>query len=279
VDTAFHALDVNKDGTICRDDFHAALEHLKDDELKPFLSNVTGAVKESTQASTKGALITRTLTTAEVTVSKIFPAGFGWQTASAVAATAGLEGTEVGFFVMTGAGDMLGVGLGHSLYYYAKSLLGYKVDMEKEVNNGIFLGTAAFFSGFAWQPIFNFLTLHGFQTTMVGTGMGCGFMFFVGLRFARAIYAGRLRGIWHSNHANLKDDVGLSLAVGGATGMFVGTDVSFGAENYLAPIVGIPETASTVGSAAIAGSSTALGFVGVQAVQNTVVPAGKNWLD
>jgi hypothetical protein len=40
-----------------------------------------------------------------VVVSKIFPAGFGWQASSAVAEGMGFESDQGGFFLITGAGD------------------------------------------------------------------------------------------------------------------------------------------------------------------------------
>jgi hypothetical protein len=46
----------------------------------------------------------RAIVTADVTVSKIFPAGFGWQTASVYAGAAGFAPTSVEFALMTGTG-------------------------------------------------------------------------------------------------------------------------------------------------------------------------------
>jgi hypothetical protein len=46
----------------------------------------------------------RAIVTADVTVSKIFPAGFGWQTASVYAGAAGFAPTSVEFAFMTGTG-------------------------------------------------------------------------------------------------------------------------------------------------------------------------------
>jgi hypothetical protein len=72
---------------------------------------------------------------------------------------------------------------------------------------------------------------------------------------------------------------GLSVAIGGATACFVGTDVSFGAANFLMPVFGVDAGVSTLQACSIAGMSTATGFVAVQAVQNVAVPTGKNWID
>ena len=91
-------------------------------------------------------------------------------------------------------------------------------------------------------------------------------------------------GIEEANYANLKADAALSLAIGGATGCFVGTDVSFVTpagvdQNWLRPIVGVEDGVSDLSGMISAGTSTSLGFMGLQTVQNGVVPAGKNWLD
>ena len=78
--------------------------------------------------------------------------------------------------------------------------------MEREANTGIFLGTAAFFSGFSWQPTVNFLVDSGFNSTLLGTGAVCGLMFFAGLRIGRIMYHGYLKGIEKPTYANLKAD-------------------------------------------------------------------------
>lgn len=63
----------------------------------------------------------RFVVTAEVTVSKIFPAGFGWQTSSIIAEnTFGFAPDSINFALTTGVGDALGVLGGHCLYYSAK---------------------------------------------------------------------------------------------------------------------------------------------------------------
>ena len=42
-------------------------------------------------------------------------------------------------------------------------------------------------------------------------------------------------------YENLRMDAQLSLAVGGATGVFVGTDLSYGAENWMGPLIGVTD--------------------------------------
>lgn len=61
----------------------------------------------------------------------------------------------------------------------------------------------------------------------------------------------------------------LSVGIGGASALFVGTDVSFAA-NPVAGLFGVyPATAMSAGMTK-AGLSTAVGFFGVQTVQNSV---------
>ena len=92
---------------------------------------------------------------------------------------------------------------------------------------------ACIFSGGGWQPLVEFL--HGtaglgFNGTAAGTVVGCGTLFFMGLRFGRLAWgkSGILPAVADNSYSNLKADAGLSVAIGGATGAFVGTDCSFG---------------------------------------------------
>ena len=91
--------------------------------------------------------------TAEVGVSKIFPAGFGWQTAAYFAENAGLEATDMSFFLVTGVGDAIGVCAGHTMCMaLKKGVTGNKnIDIGKELKVGTMLGSAAFCSGGIWQ--------------------------------------------------------------------------------------------------------------------------------
>lgn len=59
-----------------------------------------------------GGMGSRFSLTAEVMVSKLFPAGFGWQAASVVADDMGYKATEIPFFVATGASRDAFHGLG-----------------------------------------------------------------------------------------------------------------------------------------------------------------------
>jgi hypothetical protein len=74
-------------------------------------------------------------------------------------------------------------------------------------------------------------------------------------------------------------DAQLSVAIGGATGAFVGTDVSYGDANWLRGLVGVEDTDADLLGMAKAGSSTVLGFSTLQMMQNMTVPRRKNWVD
>lgn len=249
------------------------------------------ATEEPEEVSAAQGLLNRIHTTAEVCVSKIFPAGFGWQGMSVVADGAGYAATDTGFFLMTGLGDATGVFCGHVAFYaIKKAVWDQTISMKDTVHTGALLAVAAFHAGTAWQPIVNFLhdTAHlDFNGTLAGTFLGCGGMFYVGLRVGRGLLSPMLSGVAPASYANLKADAGLSVSIGGATGCFVGTDVSFvtgeGAAavdtNWLRGVVGIEDGTSDVTGMMTAGCSTALGFGGVQMVQNAVVTKDKCWCD
>lgn len=83
------------------------------------------------------------------------------------------------------------------------------------------------------------------------------------------------------NFSNLKHDAALSVSIGGATGAFVGTDAAYlnGEGNFLKSAVGVYSTDSALTSCVKAGSSTAIGFVASQSVQNVTYKKGANWTD
>ena len=156
------------------------------------------------------------------------------------------------------------------------------IDIGSELQTGLLLGSAAVFSGTAWQPIVNALTAtgYGFNTAAAGTTVVCGLAFFGGLRLARTIYPQLgLKAIEPPSYANLKADATLSISIGGATGAFVGTDIGFGAENWLRPVVGIEDNMGTFAGMVTAGSSTGLGFAAFQGLQNVSFARGKSWVD
>ena len=219
--------------------------------------------------------------TFEVAVSKLFPAGMGWQAFSTFASDMGLQANEMGFFAMTGLGDAVGVGIGHTLYYgIKKQVYDPTILMKEQTQTALLLATATFFSGTAWQPAVN--TFQSVDTSFViaavGTGVVTGGMFFTGLRVGRTVY-GNMEYVEEGNSKNLRNDATLSAAIGCATATFVGTDVSYGDNNFLRTLFGVEGTMSNVEGVVRAGMSTSSGFTVGQTFQNLVTPKGKSWLD
>mmetsp|Transcript_14721 Transcript_14721/g.27686 ORF Transcript_14721/g.27686 Transcript_14721/m.27686 type:complete len:296 (-) Transcript_14721:35-922(-) len=229
--------------------------------------------------------IQRFSTTAEVLVSKIFPAGFGWQYGSTVAQEMfQFSPDSVSFALTTGTGDAFGVFLGHVGFYTLKKTIkgDSNIDLDKERDTGILLASAAFCSGSLWQPLVNLLQASdlSFQTVLAGTWIGCGTAFYLGLRGGRTFLPRVLPSIEEPTYENSKNDASLSMAIGGATGFFVGTDVTYlPHQNFLIDVVGIHEGTSTLTGCAIAGTSTSLGFGAAQTVFNIAYPRGKCWND
>lgn len=121
------------------------------------LSYNPSADKEKSLSVTSASVVGRRMAvTAEVAISKIFPAGFGWQTAAYFAGNAGMEATDLSFFLSTGIGDGLGVCSGHVAYMAAKKGVTGNADISlgKELQVGIMLGSAAVCSGTVWQVSF-----------------------------------------------------------------------------------------------------------------------------
>jgi hypothetical protein len=216
--------------------------------------------------------------TIDVIGSKIFPAGFGWQAASVVAGSWGHASDSLGFALLTGAGDFAGVLAGHTLYTVGKSYY-TGVDANKSgLPVGLWLASAAFCSGTAWQPTVNALSALdlGFVPTALATGAVTGATFYAGLRVGRQLFAPI--GLEPSSSANAYDDAMLSVSIGGATGTFLGTDISF-ADNLLQPVFGVEPSMGAFEGMLRAGGSTSAGFFAVQGAQNFVLPLGANWLD
>jgi len=233
--------------------------------------------------TTSSSLLKRFAVTAEVTVSKIMPAGLGWQSASLVADSLGYAGDSASFALTTGVGDAFGVLAGHCLYYgIKKSVYDPTINTTQELQTGILLGTAAMMSGTAWQPLVN--ALQGANLTFTGvlggTWVGCGLAFYAGLRVARTIYSDQLQYIAAPSYANSQTDAALSVAIGGATGFFVGTDAAYLPEqNFLLGTVGILDTTPDITGCLLAGTSTSMGFCAAQTTLNMIYPAGKCWND
>lgn len=228
-------------------------------------------------------LFRRFYITAEVTVSKIFPAGFGWQTASIYADKLGFADDSMAFAYTTGAGDGLAVMGGHTLYYAVKkAVTGKNINMMKEFQTGVWLGSAAFCSGTVWQPLVNLLqgANLSFSQVFLGTWIGCGSAFYVGLRAGRTLLSGPLEHIEEPTYENSKADGSLSVAIGGATGFFVGTDAAYlPDQNFLIDLVGITDGTPDLTGCAIAGTSTSMGFCATQSVMNVLYPPKKCWND
>eukprot|EP00933_Yihiella_yeosuensis_P044755 TRINITY_DN40015_c0_g1_i1.p1 TRINITY_DN40015_c0_g1~~TRINITY_DN40015_c0_g1_i1.p1 ORF type:complete len:322 (+),score=35.16 TRINITY_DN40015_c0_g1_i1:67-966(+) len=246
----------------------------------------------------------RSINTVEVLISKIFPAGFGWQALGFLASLSlGLPATSIGFALMTGLGDFLGVLLGHLFFSLVKQTwCDATVSMDKELHVGLFLACAAFLSGTAWQPAVNGLGASGlgfgFNLVAIGTGLICGTMFMIGLRLGRTIYSkmeltcntipSYLSMVQGTNYVpaveapsseNLILDAQLALSIAGGAACFVGTDVTFGASNWLRAIVGVYEKTPLREGCVKAGLSTLLGFGAVQLVQNAFIPRDGCWTD
>lgn len=242
-------------------------------------------IKKEKQEDSSPDYMKRFQITAEVIVSKIFPAGFGWQSSSIVAEQyLAYTPDTVSFALTTGAGDALGVLLGHCGFYaIKKSITGNpKILMKREFDTGFLLASAAFCSGTVWQPIVNALQAAelSFQGVFAGTWAGCGLAFYLGLRAGRTVLPRFLTYVEEPSYENSKNDASLSLAIGGATGFFVGTDAGYlPDQNFLIDVVGIVDGTPDLTGCAIAGTSTGLGFATAQTALNVVFPKNKCWND
>lgn len=245
------------------------------------------AKEEEAAASTQPltGFANRLKVTAEVTVSKIFPAGFGWQSSSILAEDyLGYSADSVAFALTTGLGDAVGVLVGHSAFYAAKKAVtsDESIDMDREAQTGLLLASAAFCSGTVWQPLVDMLQGMNlpFLQVFAGTWVGCGTAFYLGLRGAREILSGPFKHIHAPTFENSITDKSLSVAIGGATGFFVGTDAAYlPSQNFLIGVVGIHDATPALAGCAIAGASTSLGFLSAQTTLNAIYPAGKLWND
>ena len=246
----------------------------------PTVEEVPAAVVTS-----ESTIADRFVVTGETTVSKIFPAGFGWQSSSILAENhLGYSADSMAFALTTGLGDAVGVLIGHCGYFAIKKAVtgNDKILMKREFDTGFLLATAAFCSGSLWQPLVDALQGSGlsFAGVFTGTWIGCGTAFYAGLRAGRTVLPTFLTYVQEPSYENSKTDASLSIAIGGATGYFVGTDAAYlPDQNFLIDIVGIHDTTPALAGCAIAGSSTALGFGVSQTALNVVYPTGKCWND
>jgi len=253
--------------------------------VKTELKNITGSAKMSTAvdpseitAESQSTLVSKRFQlTSEVIMSKVFWAGFGWQGSSIIADKMGMSADSLAFAGTTGAGEALAVFAGHSIFYGAIK----GTALEKEVPTALWLGTGTFFSGTAWQPVVNVLvnlTDNFFPAVAAGTMIACGSAFYAGLRVGRALWGESLGlPIAKRDYENLNSDAGLSVAIGGATAMFVACDPSMPMNIFSVPF-GVLESDSDIMGMLRAGGATATGYGIVQAWQN-FFPRGRNWMD
>ena len=179
------------------------------------------------------------------------------------------------FYTIVGINEALFVGSGHIIYNKLKSYRYNSIDIKQEKNNALLLSSATFCSGYMWQPIVNQYSDMDFILTSSITGIYCGSAFLYGLLLSRTLYPKINYSIENINKETIKKDIGLSLSIGGATGLFVATDTEL-LNNFLANYLGINDNMSTIECIYTAGISTSLGFFGIQTLQNVLK---KNWLD
>ena len=97
----------------------------------------------------------RSQSTFEITLSKIFPAGFAWQAAAISMNILHIPSTSLYFALGTGICDGMGVLYGHRLWTKWKKKYDATINIEREKKVSRWLGTAAFMSGTMWQPTVN----------------------------------------------------------------------------------------------------------------------------
>ena len=218
--------------------------------------------------------------TMEVIVSKIFPAGFFWQLAATLS---GFSDDTLQFTICAGIGEAIGVLLGHTLYQTLKSSKDSdRINLSEIIQTGLFLATGTLCSATSWQPIVNTLQGMGlpFLGVLVGTWIMATYAFNFGLRLARNIYSEKMKYVECPTWENSRIDMLLSISVGGASALFVGTDIDYRPEeNFLKHLFGIHDEYSSLYGAFIAGCSTSIGFGVIQFATNLIFPAGKCWID
>ena len=99
-----------------------------------------GASLEKKCRSARADAVAAQATTLEVTVSKIFPAGAGWQAASLYADKLGFAADSASFALTTGVGDGIAVAAGHTGYYAVKKAVAdSSIDMGEQAGVGVWL--------------------------------------------------------------------------------------------------------------------------------------------
>ena len=207
------------------------------------------------------------------------------------------------YFLLTGFGAFLGVFLGQLAYasgVYGVSVLqhraaGQRVPTPKTLVMGVefslLIATAAFFSGFFWQPIANLMMVIAapvsaapnllFAIVVTGLWVLEAIVFFVALHSARHAFSTlfRFEAVEAAlQHSTLIYDSTLALSVGGATGFFFATNGSYAA-NVLTRAFGVMPWTGPWLAAMYGGGSSTTGFLFAQALQNAFFPANSSWAD
>lgn len=173
--------------------------------------------------------------TVNACLSKVFFAGFFWELFGILS---GQPERSALFAFATGAGDALGVGVGHAIY-------------SQNLNQALLLATASFFTGTLWQPCVN-LGLEFFLTSLVVGVVSCA-TFTLGLRTGR---------LWLPDR-KFTSDLSLAISIAGAEMFFVTTSKKspFG-------LFVIRDDTPLFEASCLAGTTTFLGFFFVQSIQN-----------
>ena len=214
-------------------------------------------------------MLTRYLKTSEVVVSKLFPAGCGWQAASIVAENLNYLPSTMPFFLTVGLGEGLAVGVGHLTYYtIKKKLINNQINMKNELGSALQLGTAATMSGTIWQPTVKVLSNYDFIFASSGT-------YYLWINFILVLDFPDLYTVIYSQ-MEIKEMIYYICFCSWCCWYVVATDVSL-ANNFMMPYLGITDSMSDLHGIGLAGLSTASGFVFVKNFQNIFMK--KNWID
>ena len=196
-----------------------------------------------------------------------------------MAVDAGASSNEPSFAFMAGLGDAIGVFSGNLLLSLLPRYLIFGEGVAMGTVKGGWLAFAALSSGTLWQPVLNMTHALGFTLTALITGLFCAAGFFSLLRLGRDLgsIALQLQALNGSDLRSLQVDMSIALAVAGGAFLFCATDGSL--ENNWASVFVVSDGTSRPVGMALAGASSACGFLAVQLLMNLVVPDGLLWLD
>jgi len=222
--------------------------------------------------------LNRMMTSVEVMISRVFPAGAGWQLASILATNAGVASNSLLFCSLLGLGNFFGVIFGHMLWEGLKKVVKGDVDLAREFQVASLLGGAAFFSGLSWQVAMNVFKAVGvgLLQSFMSVGIVCTMAFFLGMRMMRQNLSPVMTAVDKNSFVNLRSDIGLAIAIGGATAGLVFTDAFVGTS----PLLSFLEAKAAVSSlvaVACGGLASSLGFLATTAVQ--ALNKKRCWLD